>query len=191
MAQSTLHTSQDDIIASRRAAVEQLRLRQLAITEIPAALEKLGLVNPETKLPWSPATIQKDLVVLRAQWKRSARIDTEEHTARELAEISEVKRLAWQKSKPDSVINALKLEAQILGTLAPVKIDIDIKVFELVKLIVGECEAIEADPAEVFNAIFSELAAARAELPGAGAERRAQLAIASLSGENTEGAAGT
>jgi hypothetical protein len=95
-------------------------MRQIAIK-----LEEKGIVNPETKARYDVVTIKKDIDALRREWRREAKIKTEVHMARQLAELAEVKREAWKDGDLDIVLKALTTEMKLLGTGAPDKVEID------------------------------------------------------------------
>lgn len=126
----TLNTSQRDMMEMRRAAVARLRLRGLTLREIALALAKGDakgqgrILNPDTGEPYSNVTILNDLKALSAEWKENAQADISEHRARQIAEIEQVKRQAWSDSDGALALRAIELEMKLLGTNAPIKIDI-------------------------------------------------------------------
>jgi hypothetical protein len=111
------------LIDARRERVASLRLRGFTEREIVAALEQQGFFNPETHRPYSTGCIAKDILALQKQWRENAARAISEHKSEQLAEIAEVKRSAWAAKKPDTVIKALQLEVQILGTDAPIRVE--------------------------------------------------------------------
>src|SRR5438128_2562476 len=78
-----LNTSDNEVIAERRQQVARLRLRGLTQRDIARALN------------CSIGTVNGDLRVAREQWQAAAASATHEHQARVLAEIHEVRRMAW------------------------------------------------------------------------------------------------
>ena len=72
------------IVAKRRLEVSRLTLRGLSVTQIAAELHE--------KAP----TIAKDRRTLLKEWKAGAQVNIEEHRARILQELGEVKRQAWE-----------------------------------------------------------------------------------------------
>lgn len=104
-------------IERRRERVAALRLRNLSVREIAAALQQYGIVNPATGAAFSHTTIESDLKVLEARWRESSKIITEEHRARQLAEIAAVKRAAWASGDLELALKALDREIRLLGTI--------------------------------------------------------------------------
>lgn len=119
----TLSTANKDAIELRRERVAQLRLRGLSSREIALALaqgDKNGkgrMLNPETGEPYTHTTIQNDLKALKDQWRESAGVATDEHQARQLAEIQEIKRMAWQQQNGNLALQALDREMKLTGTM--------------------------------------------------------------------------
>lgn len=118
-----LNTAHDAIEAKRLELVAALRLRGRTQREIQQALAG-QMLNPATNEPYSLGTINADIKRLEKQWRKAAADTIGEHKARQLAEISEVKRQAWNDKDTGAVLRALDLEANILGTKAAVKSDI-------------------------------------------------------------------
>ena len=118
-----LNTAHDAIEAKRLELVAALRLRGRTQREIQQALAG-QMLNPATNKPYSLSTINTDIKRLEKQWRKAAADTIEEHKARQIAEIGEVKRQAWNDKDTGAVLRALDLEANILGTKATVKSDI-------------------------------------------------------------------
>lgn len=117
---------EQDTIAIRRQRVSSLRNRGLTHEEIWQQLSSpvVGgkdnpsyLVNPETSKPFDRTTITRDLQWLRADNRKQASANTEEHVARQYAEIQEIKRAAWSQRDPDLALKALEKEMKLLGTM--------------------------------------------------------------------------
>lgn len=119
-----LNSSQDAIIDNRRRQVASLRLRGLTQREIMAALEKNGVINPHSGNSWQLGTINGDIKALEAEWHKEAIADIQEHKARVLAELSEVKRAAWGSKEYKTILDALKQERDLLGLDMPTKVDV-------------------------------------------------------------------
>ena len=119
-----LNTAQDAIEAKRLELVAALRLRGRTQREIQQALAG-QMLNPATNEPYSLGTINGDIKRLEKQWRKAAADTIEEHKARQLAEIAEVKRQAWNDKDTGAVLRAIDLEANILGTKAAVRSDIN------------------------------------------------------------------
>lgn len=115
-----LNTSQQAIEARRLEIVSALRLRGRTQRQIQEALAK-QLVNPATGEPYSLATINIDLKKLEREWRKNAAESIEEHKARQLAEIGEIKRQAWNDKDAALVLKAIGMEADIVGTKAAVR----------------------------------------------------------------------
>ena len=115
-----LNTAHDAIEAKRLELVSALRLRGRTQREIQQALAG-QMVNPQTGEPYSLGTINADIKKLERQWRKAAADTTEEHKARQLAEIGEVKRQAWADKDPALVLRAVDLESNILGTKSAVR----------------------------------------------------------------------
>lgn len=107
--------SKQAIIAKRRAHVAKLALRGMSQREIVAALERLQLVNPKTGRPFSLGTVNSDLKRLEAEWLEAALRDRAELRARKLAELQELKRLAWGQQNHRLVLDLLKEEARLMA----------------------------------------------------------------------------
>lgn len=117
-----------DTVEQRRERVAQLRLRGLSAREIaqslakgvrdPATGEYVGkIVSPITGKPYDHKTILADLDALKAQWRQSSGVATDEHMARQFAEIQEIKRAAWAAKDPELALKALGQEMKLLGTM--------------------------------------------------------------------------
>ena len=115
-----LNTANEAIEARRLELVAGLRLRGRTQREIQQALAT-QLVNPASGEPYSLGTINGDIKKLEKQWRKSAAASIEEHKARQIAEIAEVKRAAWMDKDPSTVLRAIDLEANIIGTKAAVR----------------------------------------------------------------------
>ena len=133
-----LNSSQNEIIAMRRNKVAELRLSggsERAIWEALAYGNRreggLGrLVNPKTGEPFSLATIHLDIKALEKEWRESAAQATDVHQARQLAEIQHIKVMAFNSRNPALALRAIDSEIKLLGTAAPVKLDISMPVFQ-------------------------------------------------------------
>lgn len=116
-----LNNSQKAIIENRRQMVARLRLRGITQREIQQALEVQGSINPETKEAWSLGTINADISVLEAEWRKRASDEIDNLKARQLAEIAEIKRQGWTNKDLAIVLRALSMEVDIIGTKAPTR----------------------------------------------------------------------
>lgn len=102
----TLNTSDEEVIADRRHRAARLRLHGATQREIAHTLAcSLGTVNG-------------DLAVLRQEWRDVAAVDVAEHQARVLAELHEVRRIAWAQPAGKGlpiVLQSLRQECALLG----------------------------------------------------------------------------
>jgi len=90
-------------------------------------LKNNGCVNPKTGKPWSSHTVFQDLTHIREEWKKQASSCVTEKRAQILAELGEVKRVAWQKGRVNEVLNAIKKECDILGVDEARKVETTVK----------------------------------------------------------------
>jgi len=121
-----------DLIAKRREAVARLRVRQLSARKIAEALPKM---NPPILKPngeaYKKSVIINDIHALREEWVESASIDTMTYASEMLAELVEVKAVAWArviegKPSPDlkTILCANDRIAKLLGLNAPDRVDL-------------------------------------------------------------------
>lgn len=153
-----LSTANQDAIELRREQVAHLRLQGLSAREIADRLSKgpKKLVNPDTNEPYTHTTILSDLKALKKTWMKSANTATGEHVARQLAEIQEIKRLAWRQRDGDLALKAVEKEMKLLGTMKqPDGIQININI-ELVTQLVQAIEARGDSASEVFEELLQE-----------------------------------
>lgn len=99
----------------RRRMVASFRLRGLTQREIVEALVGEGCLNPKTGEAWSLGIVNRDLQALSDAWKREAAGQTAELKARNLAELRELRRMAWEDKKHYAILQGLKQEAELLG----------------------------------------------------------------------------
>ncbi|MDP2662303.1 MAG: hypothetical protein Q8R28_16395, partial [Dehalococcoidia bacterium] len=112
------------IQAGRRKLVAQLLLRQVtSVRELTRMLASSGEVNPATQQPWSRPVIQSDIEALDALWRRDVLKDLDSAKARILAEIREVRRLAWNSKDLKLVRGLIEDERGLLGLDAPMRIE--------------------------------------------------------------------
>ena len=112
--------NQGNLIHVRRRKVAALRLRGMTEREIHAKLsedpEKDGLRNPQTGNPYSLGTIHNDCVAIQKMWRMEMMAELQEHRSREVAELREARRAAWQGDDLGEVRLNISLEADLLGT---------------------------------------------------------------------------
>lgn len=110
-------------IDKRREVVADFRAKGYTVRQIHAMLELRGVVNPKTGEAYSVATIGRDVKHVTDEWRERAMQAISDHKARQLHEIAVLKREAWLAGDRGTVIKALRIETQILGTNAPLELD--------------------------------------------------------------------
>ena len=110
-------------IDQRRNLVASLLLRNPKITqrEICSNLASKGFVNPDRNEPYSLGTINSDVKELQDEWRVDAQTDIAEWKAVQLEQINEVIRQAWKDRDLQTVLRAIKMQSDIIGTNAPIK----------------------------------------------------------------------
>lgn len=104
-----------DICELRRLMISRCRLRGLSRWEIHQWLIDNGIINEETGQPFPMTTIVDDEAELRKRWRQQTDINIDERKKVLLAEIHEVKRLAFLRNDLNVVLIAIKQERDILG----------------------------------------------------------------------------
>lgn len=107
------------IVAKRRERVARLTVRGLTTREIAAAIGGGNdpIVNPRGGNPYSHKTIWEDIVWLEAEWLERANQDIGRRKARYMAELEDVKRLAYSTGDVGGVIRSIRLQAELDGLL--------------------------------------------------------------------------
>lgn len=105
----------------RRENVAQMRLRGLTQREIVALLANL----PNGPIIASLGTVNNDLKAMDAEWRARAAEAIDARKARQLAEIDEAKRKAWAGNDLQALARFIKLESDIFGTAAAVKVEVN------------------------------------------------------------------
>lgn len=108
----------------RRSIVARMRLRGMRTVDIWAALQKQGVINPETEEPWKYDVIAADIRRLDEELAEEAMLSTAVHRHRQVEELREVRREAWRAGRLEIVLKALDAEADLLGTRAPTRMDV-------------------------------------------------------------------
>jgi len=101
--------AQDD---ARRLRVASLYLRGLSPLEICTALQKGG-ISADLE------TVCADIAFLETVWATEVQMDHEQHQARILAELREVRRASWAAGERALVLKALEQEAKLLENAVP------------------------------------------------------------------------
>lgn len=128
------NTSKETIIQRRRLRVAELRLMGASQRDIWKALADGGqggvgrMINPETNEPFSLGTINSDIKALEKEWREEAARHTNDHQARQLAEIQRIKIQAFTQKNPHLALRAIETEMKLLGTAAPQKIDLGLPI---------------------------------------------------------------
>jgi hypothetical protein len=116
---------ENDRVVARRELVGRLRVRGMTTREIAQAIFEQGYANADG-YAYSHKTIVLDLKALRKQWADNAAASMEEHKARQLEEIQQLKRLAWTNQDGALALRAIETEMKLTGTAAAQKLDITI-----------------------------------------------------------------
>jgi hypothetical protein len=98
-------------VEMRRRRVAHWRLRHLTQREIASQLA-------QTDTPASLATVNRDVRHLEAEWRFQAAQDLAQLKANHLAELKEVRRVAWQGDNGPKllyVLKSLEQEARVAG----------------------------------------------------------------------------
>jgi len=137
----------------RRAIIADiLRHETLSYGALYHRMAEEGHKNPKTGLPWSYGLIYKDVKALREEWQQAAALSYSDHVAKQLKEIEHIKVRALALSDFNAALRALQLEMKLLGTEAPVQININL-------LTTLQFAAIKAgiDPEKLVNSMIIEL----------------------------------
>jgi len=105
--------------ALRQRAVARLFLRGLTVEEIIEQMTADGNINVAAGAAWSPEQVRDDIRALNRVWRREMAKDVHAHKTRQLAELAELKRMAWLRAEWGIVLKCLQHESAILGTEAP------------------------------------------------------------------------
>jgi hypothetical protein len=84
------------------------------------------MVNPETNQPYDKSQINRDVAWLKAEWRKAAKVASEEFFAAQLAELQEARRVMWAKGDMHGVTNNLALEIKLTGTALPEKKEVEL-----------------------------------------------------------------
>lgn len=122
MASDKKRTVSDAMVDYRRRAVAAARLRGLTVRQIQRLLAEQGQTNPRTAEPWTISTVGQDVKFLETRWREDAVSDMGLHKGRVLAELAEVRRVAWRSADLDKVLKALTQVRALMGLDQPVKV---------------------------------------------------------------------
>ncbi|PJF21237.1 MAG: hypothetical protein CUN56_12135 [Phototrophicales bacterium] len=149
----------DRLIEHRREEVARMHKRRMTLREIAAGLAQKGFINPDTNAPYSHVTVKKDLDALMAEWRENAQADLLTLRAAQQAELQEVKRAAWAKTDLGTILRAMEREARLLGLDMPMKIDINMTLYERVLELTNLLNEMGV-PADKHEELFARLIAA-------------------------------
>ena len=113
------HLSDKDLRIIRREAVAAMRARGLTQRQIAENLKKL---TPPIEVDVS--TVNRDLKLIRAEWKRKATESIEEWIANELADMDELEKQAWREKRYDLVLKIKDRRAKLLGLDKPMRTEL-------------------------------------------------------------------
>lgn len=148
------HKDSKIIQERRQEEVSRLMVRGMSARAIADDMAKREHINPSTGDAWSDETIRLDMKAVQRKWKASTKASVEVHRARQLAELSEIKREAWNMGKPELALSALSHEAKLTDTAAPLRLNLT--------LVSDWWDAIERlghNPETVLKAMLAEMAA--------------------------------
>ena len=83
------------------------------------------IINPRTKKPYALSTINNDLKALHEDWVEWARENMHDAKGRQLAELAELRRVAWRIGNHELVLRTIRQEMEILGTAAPKRTELE------------------------------------------------------------------
>ena len=109
----------------RRKIVASMLLRAPKITqrEIRDRLADEGFYNPDTKKPYALGTINADVKYLQEQWREEAQENIALWKGLQVEQINEVIREAWKSKDLNNVLKAIKMQSDIIGTNAALKLE--------------------------------------------------------------------
>ena len=145
----------NDKVLARRELVGRLRVQGLTVREIAVEVFEQGFTNKDG-YALSHQTIHKDVVALRRQWSKNAAVSMEEHRARQLAELTELKRRAWEKEDGALALRAIDTEMKLTGTIAAQKLQIDLppEVGPLLASLLKALQRMGLSPGDAFNLLL-------------------------------------
>ena len=108
-----------DVIAMRREAVAAMRARGLTQRQI-----RDSLLNMKPPIEVSIATVNRDLKIIRAEWKQKATESIDEWIASELADLDELEKQAWREKRYDLILKIKDRRAKLLGLDKPMRTEL-------------------------------------------------------------------
>ena len=112
-------------VDQRRQIVASILLRTPNVTqrEIVVKLTEQGFVNPNTEKPYSLTIVHKDVNFLQAQWRENAMESINKWKGLQIEQLNEIIRYAWKKKDVKTVLDTIKLQSDIVGTKASLKLE--------------------------------------------------------------------
>lgn len=155
-----LNTSRRDVVEQRRTRVANMLAQHKTQREIAA------------QLGCSLGTVNRDIQALDKRWRQAADVDIATHRGRQLAEVAYVIKCAWMQG-PDPVnlrvvLQAIKLAAQITGTVAPPSFTVNLALFMQFEQAIRDSGIPPSKVGEAFGAWFTEWADKKQALEGGG-----------------------
>jgi len=117
-----LHPAPDALLEHRRLLVAERQLFGWSARRIALHLAHAAERNPVSGLPWSEATIKKDMAALKAEWKARREHAVDQHIALHLAKLERVQEETWKERQWSAYLTALEQHAKLLGLNAPTKL---------------------------------------------------------------------
>ena len=112
-------TPRKDEIIIRREAIAAMRARGLTQRQI-----RDSLLNMKPPIEVSIATVNRDLKIIRAEWKQKATESIDEWIASELADLDELEKQAWREKRYDLVLKIKDRRAKLLGLDKPMRTEL-------------------------------------------------------------------
>lgn len=120
----TLNNSNEGIIELRRERVAAMLCRKMTQRQIVAGLAELGMLNPETKEPYTLGTIHGDIKAIKRDWRKLRDTNTDTWMAEELASLDNLENAAWAAKDLALVLKVRESRRKLLGMDAPAKREI-------------------------------------------------------------------
>ena len=112
-------TPRKDEIIIRREAIAAMRARGLTQRQI-----RDSLLNMKPPIEVSIATVNRDLKIIRAEWKQKATESIDEWIASELADLDELEKQAWREKRYDLILKIKDRRAKLLGLDKPMRTEL-------------------------------------------------------------------
>jgi len=83
-----------------------------------------SLLNMKPPIEVSIATVNRDLKIIRAEWKQKATESIDEWIASELADLDELEKQAWREKRYDLILKIKDRRAKLLGLDKPMRTEL-------------------------------------------------------------------